>query len=171
MLKFECFLGKKVEMGITVEVSQEQIDRLDLSSVSTTIEELSQRGEITTLEQQLSFNIDYKTSETDPRELSEIPEVRLWFIALDSHYPWLPFCLNWREGELARYAAMLVPHQFNRTEGIQYNSEALDIFIMQKTFILNNWLKQQNMKSNSRLKAMAQIFGYDLQGDFLDLLP
>ncbi len=158
-------------MGITLKVNQDQIHQLDLSPVISTIQELEQRGEITTLEQQLVFKIDYPRPENDPRELSEIPEIRLWFIALDSYYPWLPFCLNWREGELARYTAMLVPHQFNRSEGIQYNSEALDIFIMHKTFVLNNWLKQQNIKSNSRLKAMAQIFGYDLDDTFFQLLP
>ena len=157
-------------MGITVKVSQEQIAQLDLDPVIKTIEEFNKRGEITTLEQQLVFDIDYPQSQNDPRELSEIPEIRLWFIALDSYYPWLPFCLNWREGELARYTAMLVPHQFNRSEGIQYNPEALDIFIMQKTFVLNKWLKEQKIKSRSRLKAMAQIFGYDLDDDFFELL-
>ena len=157
-------------MGITVKVSQEQIETLDLSPVIATIKEFNQRGEITTLEQQIVFEIEYLRSDNDPRELSEIPEIRLWFIALDSYYPWLPFCLNWREGELARYTAMLVPHQFNRSEGIQYNSEALDIFIMQKTFVLNRWLKEHKIKSRSRLKAMAQIFGYDLENNFFDLL-
>ena len=158
-------------MGIKVQVNQEQIQKLDLSAVTTTIEELEKRGEILTLEQQLTFEIDYPRDEADPRELSEIEEIRLWFIALDSLYPWLPFCLNWREGELARYTAMIVPHQFHRSEGIQYNSEALDIFIMNKTFVLNSWLKEQNAKSNSRLKDMAQIFGYDLDDAFLQLLP
>jgi hypothetical protein len=157
-------------MSIQVKVNQEQIEKLDLSPVITTIEELDQRGEINTLEQQLVFEIDYPRAENDPRELSEISEVRLWFIALDSYYPWLPFCLNWREGELARYVAMLVPHQFNRSEGIQYNPEALDIFMMQKTFILNRWLKEQSLKSKSRLKAMTQIFGYDLDDSFFELL-
>ena len=157
-------------MGITIQVSQEQINQLDLSPVINTIEDLDKRGEIVTLEQQLVFKIDYPRPENDPRELSEIPEIRLWFIALDSYYPWLPFCLNWREGELARYTAMLVPHQFNRTEGIQYNSEALDIFIMQKTFVLNRWLKEHNVKSNSRLKAMAKLFGYELDDSFIQLL-
>ena len=157
-------------MGITVKVSQEQIEKFDLTPIITTIEEFDKRGEITTLEQQLVFEIDYPRSENDPRELSEIPEIRLWFIALDSYYPWLPFCLNWREGELARYTAMLVPHQFNRSEGIQYNPEALDIFIMQKTFVLNRWLNKQKIKSRSRLKAMAQIFGYDLDDNFFELL-
>jgi hypothetical protein len=47
----------------------------------------------------------------DPRELSEFPDIRLWFLRLDATYPWLPVLLDWRAGELARYAAMLVPHQ------------------------------------------------------------
>ena len=158
-------------MSIKVQVNQEQIQQLDLSPVTTTIEALEQRGEILTLEQQIVFEIDYPRDELDPRELSEIEEIRLWFIALDSLYPWFPFFLNWREGELARYAAMIVPHEFHRTEGIQYNSQALDIFVMSKTFTLNKWLKQQNAKSNSRLKAMAQIFGYDLGDEFLQLIP
>lgn len=157
-------------MSINITINQNQINNLDLSPVKTTIEDLEKRQEILTLEQQLIFKIDYPREDNDPRELSEIPEIRLWFIALDSFYPWLPFALNWREGELARYTAMLVPHQFNRSEGIQYNQEALDIFVMQKTFILHRWLKQNNLTRNSRLKAMAQIFGYDLDDGFFALL-
>ncbi|BAQ64735.1 CRR6 family NdhI maturation factor [Geminocystis sp. NIES-3709] len=157
-------------MSINIFINQSQISTLDLSPVKMIIEDLEKRQEILSLEQQLIFNLDYPREENDPREISEIPEVRLWFIALDSCYPWLPFCLNWREGELARYTAMLVPHQFNRSEGIQYNQEALDIFVMQKTFILHSWLTQNNITGNSRLKAMAQIFGYDLDDSFFSLL-
>ncbi|MGI0481166.1 CRR6 family NdhI maturation factor [Geminocystis sp. CENA526] len=157
-------------MAINISLNENHINNLDLSPVKTVIEDVEKRQEILTLEQQLVFNIDYPREENDPRELSEIPEIRLWFIALDSVYPWLPFALNWREGELARYTAMLVPHQFNRTEGIQYNQEALDIFVMAKTFILHRWLKQNNITGNSRLKAMAQIFGYDLDDRFFALL-
>lgn len=158
-------------MTTKIQINQTQIEQLDLSPVIDLIEKLEQSSDILNLEQQIIFDIDYPRSENDPRELSEIPEIRLWFIALDSLYPWLPFCLNWREGELARYVAMLVPHQFNRTEGIQYNSEALDIWMMQKTFTLSRWLKQQGIKTHSRLKAMAQIFGYDLDERIFELLP
>lgn len=158
-------------MTTKIQINQTQIEQLDLSPVIDLIEKLEQSSDILNLEQQIVFDIDYPRSENDPRELSEIPEIRLWFIALDSLYPWLPFCLNWREGELARYAAMLVPHRFNRTEGIQYNSEALDIWMMQKTFTLSRWLKQQGIKTHSRLKAMAQIFGYDLDDRIFELLP
>lgn len=158
-------------MTTIIKINQNQINLLDLTPVINLVEKLKASAEIINLEQQIVFDIDYPRAENDPRELSEIPEIRLWFIALDSLYPWLPFCLNWREGELARYTAMLVPHQFNRTEGIQYNSEALDIWIMQKTFALSRWLRQQGIKTNSRLKAMAQIFGYDLDDRIFELLP
>lgn len=156
-------------MSINIFINENQINNLDLSPIKTVIQDLEKSQEILTIEQQLMFKIDYLREKNDPRELSEIPEIRLWFIALDSLYPWLPFALNWREGELARYTAMLVPHEFNRSEGIQYNQEALDIFVMQKTFILHRWLKQNNLTGNSRLKAMAQIFGYDLSDDFFAL--
>ncbi|MFN5873775.1 MAG: CRR6 family NdhI maturation factor, partial [Aphanizomenon sp.] len=106
--------------------------------------------------------INYEREANDPRELSEIPEVRLWFIRLDSKYPWLPFLLDWKAGELARYAAMLIPHQFSSKEGVQYNPEALEIFLMHKIFILSDWLQKQNIASPSRLKSLAQIMGYEL---------
>lgn len=154
-------------MPITIEINQEEIEKLDISPVVKVVE----GKEAKSLEQQIGFNINYPREASDPRELSEIPEIRLWFIALDSYYPWFPFYLNWREGELARYAAMLVPHEFSRTEGIRYNPEALDIWIMQKVFTLHRWLTSQNLKSHSRLKAMAQIFGYELEDSFFQLLP
>lgn len=64
------------------------------------------------LERSVGFTIDFvREDENDPREYSEFPEIRLWFVRLDAVYPWLPLVLDWRAGELARYAAMLVPHQ------------------------------------------------------------
>ncbi|NEO96289.1 MAG: chlororespiratory reduction 6 domain-containing protein, partial [Moorea sp. SIO3G5] len=64
----------------------------------------------------------------------------------------------------------LVPHQFSRTEGIQYNSEALEIFVMQKIFVLSQWLKQWGIQSQSRLKSMAQLLGYELDDTLFDLI-
>jgi hypothetical protein len=64
------------------------------------------------LERTIGFTINYTREDpSDPRELSEFPDIRLWFVRLDTTYPWLPVLLDWRAGELARYAAMLVPHQ------------------------------------------------------------
>ena len=128
------------------------------------------KGAIASLEQQLSFKIEYSLEPGDPREISEIPEIRLWFVRLDARYPWLPFLLDWQSGEFARYAAMLVPHQFNRSEGIIFNPEALEIFVMQKIFIVADWLKQRDIASKSRLQSMAKIFGYDIDDSFFDLI-
>ncbi|MCL1467572.1 MULTISPECIES: CRR6 family NdhI maturation factor [Argonema] len=148
-------------MTIAIALNSNQLNNLDLSPAQTVIEKLLQEG-APSHEQQLRFDIDYPRESTDPRELSEIPEVRLWFVRLDARYPWLPFLLDWKAGELARYAAMLVPHQFSRKEGIQYNPEALEIFVMQKLFVLVDWMKSQGIESPSRLKSMAQMFGYEL---------
>ncbi len=157
-------------MSINIIVSKAQIEKLDLSPITNIIEDWLAKANIIDYEQKLIFKIDYPLAESDPRELSEISEVRLWFIALDAFYPWLPLFVNWREGELSRYTAMLVPHRFNRREGIQYNPEALDIFIMNKIFVVHKWLRQQEITGNSRLKAMAQIFGYNLDDTFFSLL-
>jgi len=150
-------------MAIIIKLNSEQVNRLDLSPVQTVIDSLSKNNE-----QQISFEIDYPRDPEDPREISEVPEIRLWFIRLDAQYPWLPLFLDWKSGELARYVAMLVPHQFHRTEGIQYNPEALEIFLMQKIFILDHWFTQNNLPSKSRLMAMAQMLGYDLDDTFFE---
>jgi len=157
-------------MTLKISLNSESINNLDLSPAQTVIEKLLQEGEIASHEQQLQLDIDYPREPDDPRELSEIPEIRLWFIRLDAHYPWLPFLLDWKTGEFVRYTAMLVPHQFNRTEGIQYNPEALEIFVMQKVFILNNWLQQQDLPSKSRIQSMARLVGYELDDAFFDLI-
>jgi hypothetical protein len=156
-------------MTATVSLNATQIRNLDLAPIREVVDEPLRRGAIADLEQQLSFDIDFPREQTDPRELSEVPEVRLWFVSLDARYPWLPFALDWRSGELARYAAMLVPHQFSRSEGIQYNPEALEIFVMRKIFVLTDWLGAQGLSSTSRVKSMAQMLGYELDDTFFDL--
>lgn len=157
-------------MTIAIALNVENLNNLDLSPAIEVIEQLLSEGAIASYEQQLQFNIDFPREKTDPRELSEISEVRLWFIRLDARYPWLPFLLDWKTGELARYAAMLVPHQFNRKEGIQYNPEALEIFVMAKLFVLTDWMKNQGIESSSRLKSMAQMFGYELDDGFFEAI-
>lgn len=157
-------------MTITIALNSDCLDKLDLSPAVTVIEKLLQEGAIASHEQQLYFDINYLREPQDPRELSEIPEVRLWFIRLDAKYPWLPFLLDWKAGEFARYAAMLVPHQFSTREGIQYNPEALEIFVMHKLFVLMDWMQQQGIESKSRLKSMAQMLGYELDDALFELI-
>lgn len=157
-------------MTITITLSPDYLHSLDLSPAVTVIENLLQEKPVlVSSEQQLRFEISYPQAADDPRELPEIPEVRLWFIRLDARYPWLPFLLDWKSGELTRYAAMLVPHQFSAKEGIQYNPEALEIFLMHKVFTLTDWMRQLNISSQSRLKSMGQMFGYDLDDELFKL--
>ncbi len=157
-------------MTTIISLKPLQLNTLDLSPAQSMIEAWARDQTITAHEQQLRFRIEYPREPEDQRELSEIPEVRLWFIRLDTIYPWLPFLLDWREGELARYAAMLVPHQFSRQEGIQYNPEALDIFVMRKVFTLAAWMQKQGIESESKLKNMVQTFGYELDAGLFDLI-
>lgn len=156
-------------MTIKIVLKGKAIANLDLSTAQNQIEPLFEQ-KIADYEQQLQFAIDYPREEGDPRELSEIPQIRLWFVRLDAVYPWLPFLLDWKTGELARYTAMLVPHQFNRSEGIMFNPEALEIFVMNKIFVLSDWLKKQGIPERSRLKAMAQLFGYELDDTFFEMI-
>lgn len=156
-------------MTITIALNTDTINNLDISPATAVIEKQLQEGAIASYEQQIRFEINYSLEEGDPREFSEIPEIRLWFIRLDAYYPWLPFLLDWKAGEFVRYAAMLVPHQFSLKEGIQYNPEALEIFLMHKLFILANWLKQQGLPSKSRLQSMAQLLGYELDDSLFEM--
>ncbi|NET33995.1 MAG: CRR6 family NdhI maturation factor [Cyanothece sp. SIO1E1] len=156
-------------MTTQIALDAECIDKLDLSPAQIEIDKFLQQDEMSSGDKQIRFVINYPQSPDDPRELSEIPEIRLWFIRLDSQYPWLPLILDWEAGELARYTAMLVPHQFNR-EGIRYNPEALEIFVMQKLFVLTSWTQQKGMHSLSKLKFFAQMLGYELEDDFFELI-
>jgi hypothetical protein len=155
-------------MTLTIALTADSINSLDLAPAVRVLEPVL--ADLLTYEQQLRFTIDYPLEPGDPRELPEIPEVRLWFVRLDALYPWLPFLLDWSAGELARYTAMLVPHQFHPKDGLLYNPEALEIFVMHKTFGLRHWLTQQGIVSQSRLKAMTQMLGYELDDGFFDLL-
>ncbi|MDJ0799241.1 MAG: CRR6 family NdhI maturation factor [Calothrix sp. MO_167.B12] len=156
-------------MTTTIALNNDCINTLDLSPATAVIENILQSGAIASQEQQIQFELNYEREPGDPRELSEIPEVRLWFIRLDAQYPWLPFLLDWKAGEFVRYTAMLVPHQFSSKEGIQYNPEALEIFLMHKLFILTDWLKQQGIPFQSRIQSMAKLLGYELDDALFDM--
>ncbi|MEM9274102.1 MAG: CRR6 family NdhI maturation factor [Cyanobacteria bacterium P01_F01_bin.143] len=157
-------------MTVNITLDTNIIDSLDLSPIKKAIAELPSHNAIAEYEQQLQFTINYQLSATDPRELSEVPEIRLWFVRLDGMYPWLPFLLDWKSGELSRYSAMLVPHQFSRSEGLIYNPEALEIFVMQKIFILSDWLREREIPSSFRLKSFAKLFGYEIDDTFFNSL-
>lgn len=124
------------------------------------------------LERTIGFTINYTREDTyDPRELSEFPDIRLWFLRLDATYPWLPVLLDWRAGELARYAAMLVPHQMSMRMGVVFNPEALEIFMMKKVFVVYSWLKQHDIpKPRLKAKDMARMLGFGIGDELFDLI-
>lgn len=157
-------------MTLTVTLTDSPIQTLDLSPATAVIDPLLSKGDIATEDVALRFEIQIQRDPTDPRELSEIPEVRLWFVRLDSYYPWLPFILDWESGELGRYTAMLVPHQFSPSEGIRYNPEALEIFVMQKIFVVHRWIRQQGIENATKLKFMTQMLGYEIDDGLFQLL-
>lgn len=155
-------------MTLTLVLNEQVINRLDLAPGHAIAQQILVSPK--TYAQQVQCAIDYPRALDDPRELSEIPEIRLWFLRWDAVYPWLPYVLDWRAGELARYAAMLVPHQFSQREGIQFNPEALEIFVMHKSFILWNWLNAQGLNGALEARAMAQVLGYELSSELFELL-
>jgi hypothetical protein len=159
-------------MKYAIALSAPAIQSLDLTAAAQILDPLltSPSPQLSDPNLTFSFEIDFPREASDPRELSEIPEVRLWFIRLDTRYPWLPLYLDWESGELSRYSAMLVPHQFSPIDGIRYNPEALEIFVMAKVFVLDAWLKQQKIGGRSRLKFMTQMLGYELDDALFNLL-
>ncbi|KAL0403895.1 UNVERIFIED_CONTAM: protein CHLORORESPIRATORY REDUCTION 6, chloroplastic [Sesamum radiatum] len=124
------------------------------------------------LDRTIGFTINYsREDEHDPRELSEFPDIRLWFVRLDAAYPWLPVLLDWRAGELARYAAMLVPHQMSMRMGVVFNPEALELFVVQKVFVVYSWLKKHDVpKPRLKAKDMARMLGFGIGDDLFDLV-
>ena len=157
-------------MAHTITLHESHLQTLDLTPAWEVIEPLLAEGKVLEGELGLRFVVDISRDPTDPRELSELPEVRLWFIRLDTYYPWLPLVLDWEAGELGRYAAMLVPHQFSPTEGIRYNPEGLEIFMMTKIFVIAAWLKGQGITQYTRLKFMTQMLGYEIDDGLFELL-
>lgn len=158
-----------------VVIDNDTIHRLDLSPFNLATEIASPWSSVEPekfLERTIGFTINYNREDPhDLRELSEIPEVRLWFVRLDATYPWLPVLLDWRAGELARYAAMLVPHQMSMRMGIVFNPEALELFIMNKVFTVYSWLKQNNVP-RPRIKTadMAKMLGFAIGDELFDLI-
>jgi hypothetical protein len=154
----------------TISLGIDAIHHLDTTEVGQAIAALQSTPDWAKRSHNITFAINYPREATDPRELSEIPEVRLWFVRLDAQFPWLPLQLDWKAGELGRYVAMLVPHQFHPTEGIQYNPEALEIWVMHRVFALHDWLTLQGVEARSQIKAMTQMLGYELDDAFFALL-
>lgn len=119
---------------------------------------------------QLELQIDWPRAGEDPRELSEIPEVRLWSIRADARHPWLPLVLERASGQLSRHVAMLLPHGFSRTEGLRFAPEALELWITHRLFLLDDWARGHGLNCRQNLTQMAAVLGLELDPGFWDSL-
>ncbi|CAN7063680.1 hypothetical protein BRARA_D02856 [Brassica rapa] len=157
-----------------VVIDNDSIQRLDLSpfQTATGITSPSSADPREYLDRSIGFTINYRREDAgDPRELSEYPDIRLWFVRLDAMYPWLPLLLDWRAGELARYAAMLVPHQMSLRMGVVFNPEALELFVMSKVFVVYPWLKRHAVpKPRLKTSDMARMLGFGIGDQLFDLI-
>jgi len=118
----------------------------------------------------LELVFDWPRPEDDPRELSEIAELRLWSLRADAACPWLPLVLERSGGQLARHVAMLLPHQFNRSEGIRFAPESLELWITHRLFVLDDWARAGGHNCRQNLGQMAAELGFELDPGFWERL-
>lgn len=118
----------------------------------------------------LELRFDWPRPEEDPRELSEIAELRLWSLRADAACPWLPLVLERSSGQLARHVAMLLPHQFHRSEGLRFAPESLELWITHRLFVLDAWARAEGLNCRQNLGQMAAVLGFELDPGFWDQL-
>lgn len=150
-------------------VSAEAIRRLDLSPITALLslspaEHLRRAGS-------LELSLEWPREAEDPRELSEIPEVRLWCLRADACCPWLPLLLERSSGQLTRHVAMLLPHGFSRQEGIRFAPESLELWITHRLFQLDQEARAGGMNCRLGLGQMAAVLGFELDPAFWAPLP
>jgi hypothetical protein len=92
-------------------------------------------------------------------------------LGADAEYPWLPLLLERSSGQLTRHGAMLLPHQFSRTEGIRFAPEALELWITHRLFGLDAWARQNGLSIRQGLAQMAAVLGFELDASFWNHLP
>ena len=147
-----------------VLVSAEQVRQLDLSALKPWLELAP--AELLARSGQLSLSFAWPQAPEDPRELSEIAELRLWSLRADAHYPWLTLLLERSSGQLCRHVAMQLPHSFSRSEGIRFAPASLELWITHRLFGLEAWGRSQGIACRGQLTAMATVLGYDLDPHF-----
>ncbi|MCT0225179.1 CRR6 family NdhI maturation factor [Synechococcus sp. CS-1328] len=152
-----------------VRIPTESLRRLDLSP----LEPWRQRSpaELLAGTGQLRLAYDWPRPDDDPRELSEIPELRLWSLRADALCPWLTLLLDRRDGDLIRHVAMLLPHGFSRNEGLRFAPESLDLWITHRLFLLDDWAGAAGLHCRQSLSQMAAVLGFELDPGFWQSLP
>jgi hypothetical protein len=152
-----------------VAVSAEQIRALDLTPLGSLA--LLAPSQLVERSGQLELAFTWPRSAEDPRELSEIAEVRLWSLRADATHPWLPLLLERSGGTLTRHVAMLLPHSFSRNEGIRFAPDSLELWITHRLFLLDHWSRAAGLNTRQGLGQMAAVLGFELDPEFWSALP
>ncbi|MDM7953356.1 MAG: CRR6 family NdhI maturation factor [Cyanobium sp. CZS 25K] len=152
-----------------LKVSSDQVRGLDLSPLAGLVSLAP--AELLTAANGLTIDFDWPREAEDPRELSEIPELRLWSLRADALHPWLPLVLERSGGQLTRHVAMLLPHGFSPSEGIRFAPESLELWITQRLFLLDHWAAAAGIECRANLGQMAAVLGYELDPGFWSVMP
>lgn len=150
-------------------VSAQQIRGLDLTPLAC-LRQLAP-AELPQHFGSVSLHFSWPRSADDPRELSEIAELRIWSLYADASCPWLPLLLERSGGELTRHVAMLLPHAFHRNDGIRFAPESLELWMTHRLFVLDGWARSHGLNMRLGLGQMATVLGYELDPSFWDTLP
>ncbi len=147
-----------------VVITAEQVRQLDLSPLRPWLELAP--AELLGHSGQLSLSFDWPQAPEDPREQSEIAELRLWSLRADALHPGLTLLLERSGGQLCRHVAMQLPHSFSRNEGIRFAPASLELWITHRLFLLEDWSRTHGLACRGQLTAMATVLGYELDPQF-----
>ena len=152
-----------------VQINADEIRRLDLTPLqpwsSQPLQSLLELGPA------LELQFYWPRDPSDPRELAECPEPRLWALRADANYPWLPLLLERDQGSLIRHVAMVVPHSFNSSEGLRFEPQALELWITHRLMQLDDLCRSKlGLSQRGNLSQMAASLGYELDAGFWTLL-
>ena len=150
--------------NLVISVSAEQIRSLDMTPLGALRQHSA--AALLELEDSVALQLDWPRAEDDPRELSEVPECRLWSLRADALCPWLALLLQRSDGQLSRHVAMQVLHEFSRTEGLRFDPDDLSLWISHRLFWLDNWGTQQGFSLRGRLSQMAAVLGFNVEPGF-----
>ena len=150
--------------NLVISVSAEQIRSLDMTPLGALRQHSA--AALLELEDAVALQLDWPRAEDDPRELSEVPECRLWSLRADALCPWLALLLQRSDGQLSRHVAMQVLHEFSRTEGLRFDPDDLSLWISHRLFWLDEWGTQQGFSLRGRLSQMAAVLGFNVEPGF-----
>ena len=148
----------------TVAISASQVQALDLSPLASWF--ALEPQPLLACSGQLELSFDWPRAAEDPRELSEIAEIRLWSLRADALCPWLPLLLERSSGQLTRHVAMLLPHSFSRSEGIRFAPDSLELWVTHRLFLLDHWSRSNGLNCRGNLEQMAAVLGFELDAGF-----